>query len=199
MGSVVLALQWVSGLGPSNQWTIHGLWPNNCDGSYGPSNGCDNDRNYDNMADIVAVDSALESKMNTYWPSYKGNNPDFWSHEWNKHGTCVSTLDPNCYANYTPQQEVRDYFNKVLELRDQYDLYPILSQQGITPGRTYTRDQLQTAFKNGLGANVYLSCKSKALQEVRVYFSVTGTSDYSVANTNPAGNCPATGIRYAPK
>lgn len=51
----------------------------------------------------------------------------FWSHEWSKHGTCVSTLRPTCYGDsYQKYQDVIDYFEKVLELRDTYDLYGAL-------------------------------------------------------------------------
>lgn len=33
------------------------------------------------------------------------------SHEWVKHGTCVTTLNPTCYGSeYTPYQDVVDYF-----------------------------------------------------------------------------------------
>ncbi|KXN71528.1 hypothetical protein CONCODRAFT_5784, partial [Conidiobolus coronatus NRRL 28638] len=52
MGVVVLAVQWIQNSGPSDEWTLHGLWPNNCDGSYGPSSGCDKSRKYSNMREI---------------------------------------------------------------------------------------------------------------------------------------------------
>jgi ribonuclease T2 len=54
--------------------------------------------------------------MSTYWKDYKGDDPNLWEHEWNKHGTCVSTLETHCYSDYYPQQEVVDYFDKTVEL-----------------------------------------------------------------------------------
>lgn len=33
-----------------------------------------------------------------------------------QHGTCVSTLDPDCYSSYQSQEEVVDYFEKTVEL-----------------------------------------------------------------------------------
>jgi ribonuclease T2 len=199
MGIVVLALQWIEDSGPSDQWTLHGLWPNNCDGSYGPSDGCDDDRNYDNMAQIVAQDRALESQMNEYWSSYKGDNPAFWSHEWNKHGTCLSTVEPKCYTNYQTGMEVRDYFKQALALRKQFNLYKILSDNGVRPGRTYSKQQITDAIKNGLGKQATLVCKGKALQEVRIELKVQGKNDYRPIDVKNTGSCPKSGIEYSPK
>jgi hypothetical protein len=32
--------------------------------------------------------------MDEYWVDMNGDNEDFWSHEWNKHGTCINTIEP---------------------------------------------------------------------------------------------------------
>ena len=50
--------------------------------------------------------------METYWKDDGGNNESFWEHEWGKPGNCISTFDPNCYVDYTPQEEVVDFFQK---------------------------------------------------------------------------------------
>jgi ribonuclease T2 len=199
MGVVVLAIQWIQNSGPSDEWTLHGLWPNNCDGSYGPSSGCDNSRNYPNMGEIVGQDKALESEMNEYWSSYKGDNPAFWTHEWNKHGTCLSTIDPKCYTNYESAMEVRDYFKQALALRKQFNLYKILEDNGVKPGRTYSREQIIQAVQTGLGKKVTLVCKGKALQEVRIEFEVQGKNDYKPIDVKNIGTCPKQGIKYIPK
>lgn len=68
---------------------MHGLWPDTCSGGIPGSGdtGCDASRNYDDVATIIqSGDSSLYSEMNTYWPSYSGDNSAFWTHEWNKHG-----------------------------------------------------------------------------------------------------------------
>lgn len=33
-----------------------------------------------------------------------------------KHGTCISTLNPDCYADHTPTEEVVDFFQKTVDL-----------------------------------------------------------------------------------
>jgi ribonuclease T2 len=53
--------------------------------------------------------------MSTYWKDYKGNDESFWYHEWAKHGTCISTLEPNCYNDHKPTEEVVDYFQKAVQ------------------------------------------------------------------------------------
>ena len=46
MGLLVLVQQWYNGLGPSDEFTMHGLWPDTCSGGQGPANGCDANRVY---------------------------------------------------------------------------------------------------------------------------------------------------------
>jgi len=62
----------------TDYFTLHGMWPNNDDGSY-PCN-CDGESF--NPNDI----SDLKDEMDKYWRSFNGNNEDFWQHEWSKHG-----------------------------------------------------------------------------------------------------------------
>lgn len=102
--------------GPSDSWTVHGLWPDHCDGTYDAN--CDTSRAYTGISQILQAAGAtsLLSYMETYWKDYQGNDESFWEHEWAKHGTCISTLNTNCYTNYTPQEELVDYFNKTVEL-----------------------------------------------------------------------------------
>lgn len=74
--------------GPTDSWTIHGLWPDNCDGTY--QEYCDDSREYSNITSILEAQNRTEllSYMKEYWPDYEGADEDesFWEHEWNKHG-----------------------------------------------------------------------------------------------------------------
>lgn len=63
--------------------------------------------------------------MSEYWKDFRGDDNHLWEHEWNKHGTCVSTLEPDCYEDYLPQQEVVDYFDKTVEVYKDLPSYEV--------------------------------------------------------------------------
>jgi ribonuclease T2 len=96
--------------GPDDSWTIHGLWPNNCDGSYDQN--CDSSRAYTDITTLLknAGQSDLVTYMDTYWQSNDESGEDFWEHEWATHGTCYSTLEPSCYSDYSTGDEAVDFF-----------------------------------------------------------------------------------------
>jgi ribonuclease T2 len=112
--------------GPSNSWTIHGLWPDHCDGTF--DSNCDSSRAYTNIGGILTSfgKTSLLSYMQTYWKDNTGDDESFWEHEWSKHGTCISTLKPTCYTNYQSQQEVPDFFQKVVDLFQTLPSYEVL-------------------------------------------------------------------------
>ncbi|KAG0086992.1 Ribonuclease T2 precursor (RNase T2) [Podila epicladia] len=90
--------------------------------------------------------------MFKYWPSYnpsprRPNYNKFWSEEWGKHGTCVSTLGPNCMGK---DMAVYSYFDKSLKLREEYDIYAALAAHNITPGDTYPVDKVISAIEQEL-------------------------------------------------
>ena len=111
--------------GPNNSWTLHGLWPDHCDGTYDQF--CDPAREYTNITAILKSysETDLLSYMDTYWKDYQGNDEEFWEHEWNKHGTCMTTLRPSCYVGYTSQAEVKDYFEIAVRLFKTLDSYAV--------------------------------------------------------------------------
>lgn len=113
--------------GPSNHWTVHGLWPDNCDGTY--ESYCDTSRSYTNITQILQAAGKIDllAYMNTYWKDMNGDDESFWEHEWNKHGTCISTLRPSCYTGYSPQEEVVDYFQKTIDLFKTLDSFAVSS------------------------------------------------------------------------
>ena len=99
--------------------------PDNCDGTY--ASYCDSTREFTNITAIISASGRTEllDLMNTYWKDYQGDDEDFWEHEWGKHGTCINTLDPKCYANNDSQQGVVDYFQKTTDLFGELDSYTV--------------------------------------------------------------------------
>jgi ribonuclease T2 len=63
--------------------------------------------------------------MQKYWKAYDGNDEGFWEHEWSKHGTCISTLEPSCYNRYSAQEEVVDFFQKAVDMFEGLDSYNV--------------------------------------------------------------------------
>ncbi|PWW74259.1 ribonuclease T2 [Tuber magnatum] len=108
--------------GPADSWTIHGLWPDNCDGTW--EQYCDTSREYtDIRASIHAAgETALLSYMDRYWKDYQGNDETLWKHEWDKHGTCINTLNTDCYSGYSSKEEMVDYFQITIDLCSKYGI-----------------------------------------------------------------------------
>ena len=189
--------------GPVDSWTIHGLWPDECSGSY--QSNCDPSRAYTNISQILQSFKATDllSYMNSYWLDINGDDESFWAHEWGKHATCISTLDPTCYDDYTPQQEVPDFFNRAVSLFQGLPTYKWLSAAGITPSSDtkYSVDDIQGALQKAHGAPVTLVCDSGALNEVHYGFNVRGTVQEGqfVAADAPSDDSCSSQISYLPK
>ncbi|KAJ5259222.1 Ribonuclease T2 [Penicillium angulare] len=191
--------------GPDDSWTIHGLWPDNCDGTYQSS--CDSSREYTNITEILKSQdrSDLVTYMDKYWVSNSGSAESFWEHEWGKHGTCINTIKPSCYSDYSPQEEVGDFFQKVVDLFKTLDTYKALESAGITPddSKTYELSDIQSALAKIHGnATPYLGCDSDSLSEVWYFFNVAGNAidgQYKATDTLSKTSCPSSGIKYLPK
>ena len=67
-------------------WTIHGLWPNRNDGSW-PQYCSEEKFDPKPIKDLV-------DEMSYVWPNLMEDRPfyDFWTHEYEKHGTCAASL-----------------------------------------------------------------------------------------------------------
>ncbi|KAF9154592.1 ribonuclease T2-like [Linnemannia schmuckeri] len=195
MGLLVLVQQWFDGVGPSDAFTLHGLWPDTCAGGHGPPNGCDSLRVYNNVeARLKSYNGAqpgFMDEMNTYWGSFKGNNNGFWSYEWSKHGTCISNLSPSCTnpSTFIPNQDVYEYFRQALELRAQYDLYAALAKAGIMPRSNPDVEDMHEAIEAVFGADAQINCKGGVLNEVWMYFNVKNGNQYEPTAPKYPGSC----------
>ena len=93
-----LRLQKVSGC-TNGAYKIHGLWPQ-------WASKC-----YSSPAKIVSNEfsRSLLAKMKKNWPTCKPwGNEGFWTHEWNKHGTCSDT------------KSIADFFSSTIHLAKKY-------------------------------------------------------------------------------
>lgn len=194
-------------VGPAKSWTIHGLWSDNCNLSHDEE--CDHDRDYGNISSLLEEqgESSLLNFLKTYWGELRGPSHDetFWEHEWDKHGTCLSTLRPECLPENSPKgAEVVIYFRRVEQLFQSLPSYEWLESGGIVPtnGKTYSRDDLESALSSASGVTPSLSCHGKNLASIAWYFNVRGSvidGDFLPIDAPERGNCPSTGIKYVPK
>ncbi|KAN0133303.1 Ribonuclease T2-like protein [Lactarius tabidus] len=191
--------------GPSNSWTIHGLWPDNCDGSF--SEFCDPSREYTNITGLLTSQGAGStlSFMNEYWISNSESNEAFWEHEWAAHGTCYSTLEPSCLPSGSPKgAEAVAFFEQVVALFQALPTYNWLSSQGITPSttKTHTLSQLNSALKAASGFTPALGCSGSTINSISWYFHLQGSlldGEFMPIDTPIASTCPSSGLKYPPK
>ncbi|CAO3601415.1 unnamed protein product [Absidia cylindrospora] len=189
-GIVLLTQQWHKGLGPPDHFTLHGLWPNMCDGRHVV--GCDPSRYYPDLDSILRRNQTLYNEMAAYWPSFNGpdKNDEFWSHEWNTHGTCITTLEKQCFSNYKEYDDIFTYFDTALALSKRYDLYDMLSNAQITPGHAYSLEQLELAVHDHIGFMPVVKCKEgSTLDEIRIYFKVRNGNQYQPTYRTERSNC----------
>ncbi|OAL24279.1 hypothetical protein AYO20_10706 [Fonsecaea nubica] len=190
-------------IGPNNSWTIHGLWPDLCTGGFDAF--CDSSRSHSDIRTVLrhalegqdgageahggnhpAMVDELLSFMETYWLSLNGDHEHLWAHEWNKHGTCISTLEPDCYGAPPPTPnrrhrhlDVLDYFIHTTSLFKTLDTYSILAEAGILPSsqKRCTLQELEEAVQSSPhGQPVTFRCNRRGeLDEVWYHFAVMGS------------------------
>lgn len=192
---------------PEDSWTIHGLWPDNCDGTY--IENCDPSREYKNIAELLesqGASSTLEF-MQQYWLNNHGTNERFWEHEWATHGTCYSTLDVDCLPSDSPTgAEAVAFFETVVKVFKTLPTYDWLAQAGITPSysQTYSLSSLLSALEAASGGYTpALTCsRSHTLSSISWYFNLKGSvidGDFVAINAPTQSSCPSSGIQYLPK
>ncbi|KAG8749186.1 ribonuclease T2-like [Serendipita sp. 396] len=205
---------------PKNNWTIHGLWPDNCDGTF--ESYCDFDRVYDVKPNPATVKgkkvppysgptidtfitdfgrSDLLNFMKKFWVSQGSSDASFWAHEFSKHGTCFSTFDTKCYSDYKEHEDVINFFDTVSRAYLKYPTYTWLETAQIVPSNTvtYTLSAIEGALREGSGAMPYLGCKGSTLTEVWYYSHAKGQVqdvDLVPVEATDKSKCPESGIRY---
>lgn len=175
------------------------------DGTY--DSNCDSSREYTNITEILqAAAPDTLSFMQTHWKPNSGSDETFWEHEWGKHGTCISTLEPSCYSDYQPTQEAVDFFVRAVSLFQELPSYSWLATAGIVPSSTatYTLSAIQAALTAKFGFAVTANCNSNhELNELWYHYNIQGSvQSGKFIPTTPVGagsTCPSSGIKYLPK
>nr|GMD15173.1 intracellular ribonuclease LX-like [Ipomoea batatas] len=139
---------------PAEDFSIHGLWPNYLSGKW-PQN-CDRQSSLDQ-----SLVSDLISRMEKDWPSLACPSSDgvrFWSHEWEKHGTCSGLKQ-------------HDYFQKALQFKTKANLLQNLKNAGIEPreGEHYTIEEIKSAIEEGVGFSPFIECNVDPMGNHQVY------------------------------
>lgn len=139
--------------------------------------------------------------MNTFWLGNNGND-DLWTHETNKHGTCISTLKKECWTNYYPNANIVSYFERSVEFFKALPAYDWLAEAGIVPSieKTYTLAEITQALEAKHGGGVNVNCgKNGVLNELWFHYSSRGSfvdgDIVPAALVGSGSTCPATGIK----
>lgn len=191
--------------GPDDLFTTHGLWSDKCSGGFqqfcNPSWGI---TNVTGALEGLGLEELL-SKMRYSWKNMGHNDEDLWLHEFNKHGTCMSTVNPNCYGEDAEKyQYVGDFFNTVVDLQDTLPTFKFLSDAGIVPSteKKYKLADIEAALsKHVQGSTVRLGCKGDALLEVWYYFKLRGSvasGAFIPSDADGKSSCPAE-VYFVPK
>ncbi|KAJ8495762.1 hypothetical protein ONZ51_g1549 [Trametes cubensis] len=195
--------------GPSNSWTIHGLWPDHCDSTF--SENCDSTRDYTNITDLLQDQGADDtlSFMQEYWVDINGQNEQFWEHEWSTHGACYSTLKPSCLPSGSPKgAEAVAFFQAVVTLFKACLIHMALCAcayaAGITPStsKTYSLSTLTDALKNATGVTPALNCAGSSLSSIQWYFNLKGSlidGEFVAIDATSNGSCKSSSIKYPPE
>ncbi|KAH8814587.1 ribonuclease T2-like protein [Flagelloscypha sp. PMI_526] len=189
--------------GPEDSWTIHGLWPDNCDGTYDAR--CDPSRAYTDITSLLsnAGANATLDYMKDYWQDINGDDEHFWQHEWGKHGTCMSTFKAECFPGPRGSEAVA-FFKTTISLFKTLTTYDFLKDAGIEPSssKKYRYSDIQAALSEAAGGfDVQVSCKSSQLNSVAYYFNLIGgptDGKWVPVDATDKGHCPSQ-VRYTPK
>ncbi|KAF2999080.1 hypothetical protein E8E14_005644 [Neopestalotiopsis sp. 37M] len=197
---------------PRDTWTLHGLWPDFCNGSY--TQYCDLSRQYDpipspntttgtsagtpvpaytgpSIATFLEPFGKLDllAYMNKYWIAQNQDNAGFWGHEFSKHATCYSSFDVECYGpQYREHEEVVDFFETALEFYDRLPTWKWLADAGIKPSNA-TTNTTSTTSKSSCSSGNSTTTPPTAL-------SLTDIQDALVAGFGKLPYIGCSGPRY---
>ncbi|SCO04125.1 related to ribonucleases [Fusarium fujikuroi] len=142
--------------------------------------------------------------MSKLWESPGGDNDELWQDQWAKHGTCFSSLSPECFSHYEVSEEAAPYFQKAMSLHKRLPTYEWLRDDGIIPSYSmfYRLSDIQDTLEDHHGSRVSLRCAGQRIRTIGYHFNVTGTLQDGVFTDSGAfgdlGDCPEL-VLYEPK
>lgn len=198
--------------GPQDSTTIHGLWPDYCDGSYPQF--CSNVSGIPEYtgSEIEAVmqkyDPALFAYYQKYFKDLNGDSTSFLEHEYNKHGTCYTTMRPGCQPKlpWISQADyaVLNYFRQIAHKFAERPTYNFLQAANILPttDKNYTLSEIQQTLRDAHGATPFVGCNRKGeLNEFWYFWNTYGSVNfglYEPVESTTKSTCPPS-LRYLPK
>jgi len=154
---------------------------------------------YDTSGDLLTY-------IQKYWKNQGGTDEELWEHEWETHGTRISTLDVACYSDYQPAEELYDFVNRTVSLFQSLDSYSLLTAAGIKPStsKTYSASAITAALAKGHnGVSPVILCEDGELDQIYYGFETKGSVQTGqfipVAATGQSSSCPSSGIKWVPK
>ncbi|XP_050425401.1 uncharacterized protein LOC126836224 [Adelges cooleyi] len=158
------------------RWTIHGIWPTKL-GTIGPSF-CNKTLAFDPNAIY-----GIQNELNEYWTDIElpqknttnantavSNKKSIWFHEWEKHGTCATSLP-------ALDSEFKYFYQGIEWAKEKYSMKDILEKANIKVNSTLNVNEYWKAIRSVLKVNVYVNCvfkndtKEQLLEEIRICFN----------------------------
>jgi len=128
-----------------NSWTLHGIWPQRNDGSW-PS--------FCNSSDPFDRNQIqdLYNDLEIAWYDFQGDGYSFWTHEWNKHGTCAMALNA--------LNSQHKYFSFAIEIHTHLAIAQTLENAGFNPSNSnqYSMNSMMNALQQQFGQTPEVTC-----------------------------------------
>ncbi|KAJ9084113.1 Ribonuclease T2 precursor (RNase T2) [Entomophthora muscae] len=195
MGEMTMAVQWVLSR-PVLNFTIHGFWPGDCSTGVGPLEGCHIGAT--NPKRDIKSRPELKEQMEKYWVSERNNNHWLWQHEWNIHGTCLSTVREECPLGKEEGPPHIRYFKATLRQYEQLDVYDELKNNNIIPRmEPYSKREIVSAL--GRWAHSFqLVCIKGRLIQIHSFRLGKAGNEFKERKLGVTHKCPQK-IGYYPK
>lgn len=205
---------------PKDSWTLHGLWPDFCNGSY--TQYCDLSRQYDpdpspntttgTPAGLPVPPYAgpdigtflgslgrydLLAYMRRHWVARGQPSPGFWAHEFSKHATCYSTFDVPCYGpRYVEHEDVADFFETAVAYYRGLPTWAWLAAAGITPSNAtaYSLADVRAVLAAAFGAVPYIACAGERYNATE---AGAGSSDDGYTRLSEVWYCKCWAVAFS--